>query len=259
MKEQFEKLSAERCTDLEFRNTMDVASIFEGETVDDPNVNNLYLTRFGRIPNRFRMDDIDCKKANKWLMQHYQDNVTDCCYTNRYEERKELYFDDIYYFLFDDLLVYLERWGRVTFLYRKTDNTLVNKLVTEIKKFKKRSHKPEIDLLVTNSHGLSTRTMKIMRPKLSVEDNYNDDFLPVHQIILDRLRKKNDIASRKTRNRQNVVYPLFDYQNQKACNFSTAQHGSLHHRSGTDECAHQQSQFGFRYRRRRKHHHRPQP
>ena len=191
MKEQFEKLSAERCTDLEFRNTMNVASIFEGETVDDPNVNNLYLTRFGRIPNRFRLRDIDCKKANKWLMQHYQDNVTDCCYSNRYEEREELFFEDIYYFLFEDLLVYLERWGRVTFLYRKTDSTLVNKLVTEIKKFKKRN-KPEMKLLVTGSDGFSTRTMEITRPKLSIEDNYNDDFLPVHQTILSRLRKKND-------------------------------------------------------------------
>jgi len=34
--------------------------------------------------------------------------------------------------------------------------------------------------------------LEITRPKLSIEDNYNDDFLPVHQTILDRLRKKND-------------------------------------------------------------------
>jgi SpoVK/Ycf46/Vps4 family AAA+-type ATPase len=34
--------------------------------------------------------------------------------------------------------------------------------------------------------------MKITRPKLSVEDNYNDDFAPVHQTILSRLHKKND-------------------------------------------------------------------
>jgi len=142
MKEQFEKLSAERCTDLEFRYTMDVASVFEANDSNLINVTNLYLTRFGRIPNRFLFRDIDCKKANEWLMQNYQDNITD---------------------------------------------------------------------------------------------------------------------SRKTRNRQNVVYPLFDYQNQKACNFSTAQYGSLHHRPRTDECTHRQSKFHFRYRRRRKHHHRPQP
>ena len=193
MKEQFEKLSAERCTDLEFRNTMNVVSVFEDEKSENLNEHNLYLARFGRIPNRFRMRSIDCKKANEWLMQNFRDNITDCSYINRYKERKGLFFEHLYYFLFDDLLIYLEDWGRVTFLYRKTDSTLVNKIATELKKFKKRSrNKPEMELLVSASDGLSTRTMKITRPKLSIEDNYNDDFLAVHQTILERLRKKND-------------------------------------------------------------------
>jgi ATP-dependent 26S proteasome regulatory subunit len=34
--------------------------------------------------------------------------------------------------------------------------------------------------------------MVVSKPKFSVEDNYNDDFLPVHQTILERLRRKND-------------------------------------------------------------------
>jgi len=65
MKEKFEKLSAERCSDLEFRNTMNLASIFEEEKNQNPNKHNLYLARFGRIPNHFRLRSIDCKKANE--------------------------------------------------------------------------------------------------------------------------------------------------------------------------------------------------
>jgi hypothetical protein len=107
----------------------------------------------------------------------------------------EIYLDDAYYFLFDDLLVYLNHNASAAkFLYRKTDHSLVDKIVYEISKFKKSSvrKKPEIKLLVTAPHGLSTQTMEISRPRFSVEDNYNDNFLPVHQTILKRLRKKND-------------------------------------------------------------------
>ena len=128
------------------------------------------------------------------VTKNYKDRITECCYIKRYQKRKGIFFDDVYYFLFDDLLVYLnENEPGATFLYRKTNSALVDKVVNEIKKFKKRSrNKPEIELLVSGYDGLSTRSMAISRPKLSIEDNYNDDFLPVHHTILDRLRKKGD-------------------------------------------------------------------
>ena len=187
MKEQFEKLSAERCTDLEFRNTITAMPLFVDDSINE---NNLYLTRFGRIPNRFCLHDINCKKANEWFLQTYRDSITDCYYNDYGEKSKKFY--KVYYFLFDDLLVYVEKWGKVTFLYRKTDITLINKIVNEIKKLKKRNHNPGGIELLVNNDGLNTRWMEISRPKLSIEDNYNDDFLPVHQTILSRLRKKND-------------------------------------------------------------------
>ena len=71
---------------------------------------------------------------------------------------------------------------------------MVEKIAHELRKFKKRKsrRKPEIELLINTSHGLSTRSMEITRPKFVIEDNYNDDFMPVHQTILNRLQKKKD-------------------------------------------------------------------
>jgi len=186
MKDFFEKLSADRCLELK-TNTINSSSLSPDE---DNNEWYMFLAYFGRVPNRFILKNIDCEKANKWLLEKYQDNIKECFYDEYSQKRKR--FRQVFYVLFDDLTVYLERWGVVTFLYRKTDNVLVDKVVNEIKKFKKRSrNKPEIQLLVTDG-GFSTRTMEISRPKLSIEDNYNDDFLPIHQTILNRLRKKND-------------------------------------------------------------------
>ena len=189
MKEIFEKLSAERCFDFGGRTIVDATNFFRNDC-EFFNVKTLYLIRFGIIPNCMILHDIDSKKANKWLLQNYQDKITDCCY-DEYDE-KENKFHRTYYFLYDDLLIFVNNWEQVRFLYRKTDNALVEKIISEIKKFKKRSHTPEIDLLIAHSDGVSTRSLEISRPKLSIEDNYNDDFLSVHKTILKRLRKEKN-------------------------------------------------------------------
>ena len=188
MKELFETLSAERCPDLVSSNIAISASVYKDDEIDE---NNLYVARFGRIPNRRRLCGIDHKKANEWLLQNYQDKITDCCYDGYNKKDKTFY--DAFYFLYDDLLIALRGWrgNQIKFLFRKTNHTLVDKIVDEIKKFEKRST-PQIRLLITKSYGLDTSILEISRPKLSIEENYNDDFLDVHQTITNRLRKQND-------------------------------------------------------------------
>lgn len=207
MKDFLDKLSAKRCIDLEFTNTVNLPqSIFDDRDAID--AKQLYITRFCKIPNWVELCKIDCNKANEWLVQNYQDKITDCCLIKRNEmsrrlrgrtretlgEGAEIFLDDVYYFMFDDMLVYLNHnsWQSNIF-YRKTDSVLVDRIVKEIAGFKKEHHhKPQIKLLVTKGNELTTTTMEISRPKFSVEDNYNDDFLPVHQTIIKRLRTEND-------------------------------------------------------------------
>ena len=207
MNDFLDKLSAKRCIDLEFTNMVNMPqSIFDDRDAID--AKQLYITRFRKIPNWVQLSKIDCSKANEWLVHNYQDKITDCCFIKRNEmsrrlrgrtretlgEGVEIFLDDVYYFMFDDLLVYLNHnsWESNIF-YRKTDSALVNRIVKEIAGFKKeRNHQPKIKLLVTTGNKLSTTTMEISRPTFSVEENYNDDFLPVHQTIIDRLCTEND-------------------------------------------------------------------
>jgi hypothetical protein len=194
MNEYLTKLSAEHCSDMDVNRMINLANIFDGRDAINPNT--LYFAHFCRIPNWIELYRIDCKKADEWLVKTYQDSITDCNYIKRYTKRKGIFFDDIYYFMFDDLLVYLdENEAEVKLYYRKTDSALVDRIANEIKKFKKRKNrkKPEIELIIRDSDGgLYTRSMEITRPKFSIEDNYNDDFLPVHKTILTRLKNKND-------------------------------------------------------------------
>jgi len=194
MKDFLEKLSAERYTDLHLKNTMNVASIFDEYGLD---ADYLYLLHFDRVPNILILKlDIDSKKAGEWFVQNYGDKITDSSYVKRYQKTMGMYFDEVYYFLFDDLLVNIVNHSLVKFLYRKTDSAIVEKMAEEISRFEQKKYyvrrKPEIELLVPDSSGLSTTSMVVTKPKFSIENNYNDDFLPVHQTILSRLQKKND-------------------------------------------------------------------
>ncbi len=80
------------------------------------------------------------------------------------------------------------------FLFRQTPREKVDEVIKQILKFKhkKSSRSPEVSLLVNSVRGIDTKSLKIGRAKLNIEDNYNDDFLEIHRLILKRLSKPND-------------------------------------------------------------------
>ncbi|MBK7042037.1 MAG: AAA family ATPase [Bacteroidetes bacterium] len=47
-------------------------------------------------------------------------------------------------------------------------------------------------LLVNGMSRISTKSLEITKPKLSIQDNYNEDFAEVHRTIFKRLSRKND-------------------------------------------------------------------
>jgi hypothetical protein len=179
---------------------VDLLNLFDDD--DALSCKNLFVAYFNTVPCWTRALNINCKKANEWFVETYHDNITCCHYTKRCptsgrgkDRNSATEFDDIYYTLFDDLLIYFNssRW-HCSLLYRKTSVDKVQQVIDGIKVFKRRPQRstPRIYLLVNSSRGIDTQMMSITRPKLSIEDNYNDDFLPVHQTIFKRLQRNND-------------------------------------------------------------------
>ena len=112
-----------------------------------------------------------------------------------FKGKNKVELDDIFYFIYDDLLVDFDtNNSRVRFLFKKTETAKIDEIISGIKKFKKRKvfNQPEISLLINTRNGIDTKSLKITRPKLNIEDNYNDDFKEIHQTIMKRLSKKND-------------------------------------------------------------------
>lgn len=174
-----------------------LADVFATRTANSYlNEFTLFTAYFNSIPNFIHEIGIDCKKANKWFSASYKSEIKDSYFSRLYfGQNKKAELDDIFYFLYDDLIVDFDtQSSRVRFLFKKTETSKVDKLIAEIRKFKKRKTglKPEISLLVNSRTGIETKTLKIAKPKLNIEDNYNDDFWEIHQTIRKRLSKKND-------------------------------------------------------------------
>lgn len=156
----------------------------------------LFSIHFNRIPNVISEFDIHTKNMQNWLIENHQNDIVDFYYNKRFfEKSKKLDYDDLYFFLYDDLMVYIDNnMSQVRLLFKKTAIEKVNYIHSQIIKFKKRKakHQPEISLLVHGMQGIETKSMNINKPKMNISDNYNDDFAEVHKIIYKRLTKKND-------------------------------------------------------------------
>ncbi|MBL7111117.1 MAG: AAA family ATPase [Bacteroidales bacterium] len=175
---------------------MNLGAVFADRNNSYLNEFNLFVAHFNSIPNFIHETNIDCKKANKWFIENYKAEIKDFYFDKvYYNNNKKAEYDDLFYIVYDDLLVDFDtNQSVVRFLFRKTEISTVETVISGIKKFKGRKTRrnPEISLLVNTRFGIETKSLKITKPKLNMEDNYNDDFKEIHQIILQRLSKKND-------------------------------------------------------------------
>ena len=177
-------------------NKMTLSDIFSERKSTYFNEFKLFIAHFNSIPNVIHEIDINCKNARVWFSEHYRSEIKDLYYNKRYfNESKKPEIDDIFYFLYEDLMVYFDtNLSFVRFFFRKTELSKIETIAHAIRKFKNRKQRiPKISLLVNNNEGvLHKKSMEITKPKLNIEDNYNDDFKEIHQTILKKLSRKND-------------------------------------------------------------------
>ena len=157
----------------------------------------LFTSRYGTVPNHFREQNIDAQKAFDWVATTYGKNITDYHYARTRESgTHELEYQAIYCFLKDDLMLVFDTTNDIIdYLYRITDLAKVDEIINGNFQFAKvKSDKqPEISIIVNvEMEGLQKRNLSIVKNELNLSDNYNDDFLPIHETIIKRLTTDND-------------------------------------------------------------------
>jgi hypothetical protein len=159
------------------------------------NVFDLFLLHFNTIPNAVIEENIDCEKAKNYFFEKYQNEIKEHFY------KKEAFENEIQsklkevYCVSDNLIVLFSiEKRRICFLFTEKQSDKIQTIIDELIQFKKRVKKQlqQISLLINTSQGIETNSLRITKPKLKIEDNYNDDFQVIHLNIFKRLSKNND-------------------------------------------------------------------
>lgn len=171
-----------------------------GEVFADSNINylnkfTLYLAYFNAIPNYIHDIEISCKKASDWFYKNFSEEIRDSHYKKRFfKGRKDAAYLELYYVLKDEIIVQFDfEHSYVRILFKDESADKVNLISKELKRFKlKKNKSPEIFLLVNTPYGIETKPFVVSKVRLSIDDNYNDDFMEIHKNIMRRLSNKED-------------------------------------------------------------------
>ena len=154
----------------------------------------LFITYFHTIPHTICQDDIDNDKAYQFLMEHYQKDLKNHCFEISVAHDGQTDNEERYCFLYEDLIIHFGFNDDIKYYFYKTNITKVEAIINDLSQFlcEKEEEGPEINLLVSTKTGLDTKSLPLTRPKLDIASNYNDDFLPIHETIYQRLSQQND-------------------------------------------------------------------
>ena len=155
--------------------TMNSINLFAEKSFTYLNEFNLFLAYFNAVPNFIDEINFDCKKANEWFLENYKSEIKAFHYNKRYFHRnRTAQYDDLFYILYDDLIVYFDTCASTArFLFCKTDISKIETIIDGLKRFKEKrySHQSKMSLLISTRQGIETKSLRITKPWLSIDDN----------------------------------------------------------------------------------------
>lgn len=174
---------------------IDVSAIYSSEHFDYLQPLPLFTAYFKEIPHFKIMRDIRCQSIINLIQTTYASQIKTSFLQTHHDRSKKEILHEVFYLLFEDLLVHVDiDRDYLKLYYRKTPTSTIDAFVAAALKHIKRAdyRKPQMGIMINGSSGFKIRKIEINKPKISIDKNYNDDFKAVHQLIQKRLSLKND-------------------------------------------------------------------
>ncbi len=154
------------------------------------NIKRYFFLRFGKLFNVQAFYDTDSEKLNQWLRKEYKDSL-ESIYTYKSEALSVQKKSDVEtIFVFHNEMIILLNEYELLLLHSDASQT-VSALTQRLPEFVRKHVQREIYIL-TGSDYLRLNPVKVNPTKLNIHTHYNDDFDPIHKVVLKRLNKKND-------------------------------------------------------------------
>ena len=160
------------------------------------NCNKVYHFHFGNIASHKNIYEVNHEKAMQWVDAEYKEVILKRYIKEGYStSKRKVICENVIYILKDNMLIDIEDNGVVAVLFEEKTEKQAHEIADKIKKFKKtvsRKSQTRISLMVKGYGGIRLVDTKIKKPKLQVAKQYNDDLLPLHEVVLKNIRKKDN-------------------------------------------------------------------
>lgn len=172
---------------------------FEASSVINPAYNaylnpiNLYYYKYGLFPNSLSIEGVESTKVSDYLINNFKTEITDQYYCKNIYTDDFTHLCDYFFFMYEDLMVYINGNESVIFFFKNTKEEIVYNLIGLLKPLEKEKEKynSRINLIVNSFSGLEVNEVKMDLPNVDMEYHYNEDFKAIDEIIRQKLNINN--------------------------------------------------------------------
>jgi hypothetical protein len=153
----------------------------------------LYYNTYNEMPNALVLNASLDKEILHYLENKFFVDNNDTIKIDSLQLETEIAHESFYVFVNNqNLLFYYSGFSLTLFYSNVTSSELVQNILSEIySKYKKTKKNPELGLITFNDNGLELSNINTNRIELSLSQNYNNDFIPIHNEIINSLNKLN--------------------------------------------------------------------
>jgi len=156
------------------------------------NLKRMFHAYHNEIPNIIEIDEIATDKFIKWVEEEYKNDIHLQHFKQEYSHKlKKNTNEDYFIFLKNGILINVY-FDTVCILFLPKEEKVAYQIQDKCLHFMiKRKTNKEISFIVNHpSGGLTTKELKIKKPRINFETNYNSDFKEIHNTIVKNCRKK---------------------------------------------------------------------
>lgn len=150
---------------------------------------DFYVNRFGKIPSVTSVWQVDGGEVYQLLRREHGELIKDAFQTCTYDHEEAIQRFEVTVLVLRNRIVVEIGASYVQFYFAQAQMDTVTALINQVAVLrlpqKKEDH--EINIITLDSTGLELKRLEIRPEQLDLALFYNDDFLPVHELVVEKL------------------------------------------------------------------------
>jgi hypothetical protein len=155
----------------------------------------IFMLEYAAIPHIHIINNVDIEKSFNWFIKNYSHLIFNSFHIKqqRKDNKKEMYTNQNFIQCTNEVIIaFTESAKRIEICFRECPIEWINEIEEGLLEFDVDDKINKIGLITKFSYGLDVEEFELKPSEIKLVQNYNDDLESIHEVILDRLQRKND-------------------------------------------------------------------